>query len=1364
MDGIEQTSGRQEPIARQEAFRAGRVPSGTNEASASFHIVGIGASAGGLEALERLFNDMPPDCGMAFVVIQHLSPDFKSLMDELLARHTRLAIHRVEDGMQVQPNSIYLIPPKKEMIISGGRLLLTDKDPKLGFNLPIDIFFRSLAQDVGPRAIAIVLSGTGSDGSRGIRDVHEAGGLVIVQSEETAKFNGMPRSAIETGVVDLVVPPEAIPDALLRFARHTAGSDAARFSDDAKLGDTIIEEGMDDVFRLLRKEYLVDFTHYKPSTVARRVQRRLLLNHVADLDDYVERLRNDPAELNALYRDLLIGVTRFFRDADAYRRLETEVLPQILMRTSPGEELRVWVAGCATGEEAYSIAMLLVERQAEMNRQVNVKIFATDVHRASLDFASAGCYGAASLSEVNPARLEQFFVQRNGGYQVTPELRKLIVFAPHNVLRDAPFTRLDLISCRNLLIYLQPVAQKKILSLFHFGLNTGGVLFMGPSESPGELSDEFDVVDHQWKIFRKRRDVRLAADLRLPVSGEVLRSRPSGLMPSSLHAAPDVHLMRAYDMLLDQFVPPSLLINERRELVHSFAGAGRLLRVRDGRPTADVLDMIDEPLRLPLAGAIQRALKEQGPVVYTGIRLASATGEKHIKLSVKPVADRASQLTYMLVSFEDLAPLPVAPLDADPIDIGQVTQQQLASLESELRYTKENLQATIEELETSNEELQATNEELVASNEELQSTNEELHSVNEELYTVNAEYQRKIAELTELTDDMDNLLRSTEIGTLFIDRDLRIRKFTPHIAQLFNLLPHDVGRRVDSFSHNILRHSLLDDVGRVLESGERFETAVRDRSGNHYLLRIAPYLSDGHTEGAVLTLVDINSLRRAEGKLRLMSKVFMDSTEPIVIEDLSGRVIDLNAEAERVYGWSREEILGQHLSMIMPSECRSQADELRRRCRMLEHVRNVETTRQTKSGKTIPVLLTLSLLNDEAGDPVAIASMAQDITARKQAEEEVREEIRRRDYFLAMLSHELRNPLGAILNATSLLERVGEHQGGSAEARAVIERQARQMARLLDDLLDVSRITQNKIEVHKQHVDLRATAADAVEVVRPLVAARGQRLSVELADEPVPVFGDPARLQQIQVNLLNNAHKYTPAGGEIRLTIRREADEAVLTVSDTGEGIPVDMLNTIFDLFVQRPATLDRSNGGIGVGLTLVRTLVRLHQGTVQALSDGPGTGSRFVVRLPLCKDRTAPPAPDSGPAPPLPASSVPAARILIVEDNADSRQMLQTLLELDGHRVEVAEDGLKGLDALKRGEFDVALVDIGLPGLDGYQVARCARAELPDRRPLLVALTGYGQPSDRQAVLEAGFDEHLVKPLKPEELDRILAERGSWR
>ncbi|HCS54621.1 MAG TPA: chemotaxis protein CheR [Planctomycetaceae bacterium] len=1319
-----------------------------------FPIVGVGASAGGLEALEAFFDHMSPDSGLAFVVVQHLSPDFKSVMDELLARHTKIQIHRVTDGMQVEPNSIYLIPPKKEMIISDGKLLLSDKDPKSGLTLPIDIFFRSLAQDAGSRAIAVILSGTGSDGSQGIQDIHENGGFVIAQDLESAKFDGMPKSANATGVVDLILPPERMGAALSSYIQQPGSKNLTDF----KPVEPALLKGFDAIFQLLRKHYDIDFSYYKQSTVTRRVQRRLLMHQITDLDEYVTRLRDDSSELNSLYKDLLIGVTKFFRDPEAFDLIDQNVLPEILANHREQDELRVWVAGCATGEEAYSLAILIREHMEEMAKPLDVKIFATDVHPTSLETASVGIYSEESLSEVSSERLEKYFKQVKTGFQVSQDLRQMIVFAPHNIIKDAPFTKIDLITCRNMLIYLEPPAQKKAISLFHFALNTRGVMFMGPSESPGELADEFDVIDERWKVYRKRRDKRLPVEMRLPLSAGYASSRIPRMGLSQPHAPANGALLRAYDELLKEYAPPTLLINNSRELVQSFSGASKYIKLSDGRPSTDIFDLLLPDLKIPLTTAVQQVVKNQKSVTFKGVRVTHETTEELLRLTVRPLQARSGDEQQFLVTLEPMEK-PKALVkendDALNMDLDQASKEQLLALESELLYTKENLQSTVEEMETSNEELQATNEELVASNEELQSTNEELHSVNEELYTVNAEYQKKIAELMELTADMDNLLHSTEVGVIFLDRELCIRKYTPKIGETFHLLPMDIGRRVDSFAHNIDHPNLVNDLKRVLIEQTPFEIEVHGGDSQTFLMRILPYRSKNKVDGVVLTLIEISRLKQAESELKLMSKVFQDGADPIILEDLDGQIVDLNAEAEKIYGWSRAELLGQSFKKLVPQDEQIRAKEWRMRCIEKLGLRNIETVKHDIKGNTFPVLLTLSLLTDQNGKPAFIASIAKDITDRKLAEDKARDAVRKRDQFLAMLSHELRNPLGAALNATYLLDGADEKVLSKPllEACKVIQRQTLQVARLLDDLLDVSRVTQGKIEIRKQIVDMTQLIEDTLQAVRPHIDALNHKLTVEVSSQPVIVEGDPSRLLQIQENLLANAAKYTPEGGHIRLSLAKEDGEAILRVGDNGNGIPPHMLEKIFELFVQSDETLDRSQGGMGLGLTLVKDIVELHGGNVSAHSNGAGKGSEFVVRLPLAKDSQVPvlslPVKND-------ANSSDQKNIVLVEDNDDNRAMLKTLLRLKGHLVSTAANGSQGVDVILHQLPDVAIVDIGLPGISGYEVAKKVRAELGNQ-VYLIALTGYGCAEDREATTQAGFDTHLVKPLDPVELDRVL-------
>lgn len=829
-------------------------------------IVGIGASAGGLEALERFFQAVPMDTDMAFVVIQHLSPDFKSLMDELLARFTKLPIVRVDDSVVPKANAIYLLPPRKEMVVRAGRLVSGDKTPDQPLSMPINTFFRSLARELGTRSVAIVLSGTGTDGTLGLLDVQDAGGLVLAQSPDTAKFDGMPRSAIGTGQVDAVMAPEDMPKALVAYAKNpTAPLMAGQPAQPALAPLT----GVPAVIDKLREVYGLDFNYYKAATISRRIDRRVVFRHANSVDDYCARVLHEPEELDALYKFLLIGVTRFFRDTEVFAHLEKVVIPEIVDLLPPGDEARIWVPGCATGEEAYSIAILFIEAFDQRRREPQFKIFASDVHRDSLQTAADGFYDEASLAELTEERRERFFDREPGGYRVIATLRRHIVFSHHNLIRDPPFTRIDLVSCRNLLIYLQPAAQMKALSSFHFALEVGGHLVLGPSEGVNELQNEFDAVERQWKIFRKLRDVRLPMDMRadlLPLS-----SRPT--MRASTPG--EIRMARVYDAILKRYVPTAVLVDSRREVIHVFGDAERFLRLPAGRMSADLVSMMRGDLRVAVSSAIQNALKKRDRVAFRGVSMVEGDKEISVDIVADPITDPATNNTFVLVLFEEQRRENALTSGRDPIaelTIADEARTRIQQLEAELQHTKDSLHTTVEELETSNEELQASNEELLAANEELQSTNEELHSVNEELYSVNAEHEQKIRELNRVSSDLKNLIPATEIGTIFLDRERRVRLFTPAAARLFNLMTQDIDRDIRHITTRVKDDDVFDDIDRVTETLKPSEKRVYTTDGGIYLRRVMPYFDVSKApSGLVLTFVDITALSLAEDQMAALN-------------------------------------------------------------------------------------------------------------------------------------------------------------------------------------------------------------------------------------------------------------------------------------------------------------------------------------------------------------------------------------------------------------------------------------------------------------------------------------------------------------
>ncbi len=1328
-------------------------------------IVGIGASAGGLESLELLFSGLPKDTGLAFVVVQHLSPDFRSLMDELIARHSDMPVIVAEDGMSVEANHIYLMPARKEMIIRDRRLWLTDKEPHT-FSLPIDAFFRSLAQDVGAQAVAIVLSGSGSDGSRGIVDVKNAGGLVLAETPTSAKFDGMPLSAVESGAVDHAHTPRDLARLLRGLEPTEVAAESQLLSEDPVLDGTL---------KLLRDTFGIDFSLYKMTTVGRRIQRRVDILRLAGLPEYFECLVTEPDELNKLYQDLLIGVTQFFRDPEAFDSLEQDVIPKLVDALKPDEELRVWSAGCATGEEAYSLAMLFWEAFTARNRPVRVKILATDVHQRSLDYAGIGTYGEEQLARVTAPRLERFFTKRATGYQVSQELRQLIVFARHNVTKDAPFTKMHFISCRNMLIYLQPQAQRTVLSLFHFGLVSGGTLFLGASETPGALSDEFSIVNDHWKIFRKRRDVHLLGQVRLPVQRPAPRRAPgaAALDMSRSGVSTDPLILATYDQLLDLFMPPGLLVDEDHLLVDAFGGAQKFLRLRPRRPTNNVLELLDSDLRTVVAGAMQRATKDQASVSFNGVRVTMEGGaESRFVVAAQPLVHPRTGARNVLVTFREMADERAAPdSSAAPTQLvlSEASQERMTTLESELLYTRETLQATIEELETSNEEMQATNEELVASNEELQSTNEELHSVNEELYTVNAEYQQKISELKELNADMAHLLEGTDVGTVFLDKELRIRRFTSRIASVFRFQQHDIGRRIGDFSHNIQRTTLMADIDEALSRGNVIEDEVRDHGGTPYFLRILPYrvnqrtngpTSDGAIEGVVLTLTDTTALDKARTRVDQLSAIVEWSNDAILSQDLDGTITSWNHGAEELYGYSADEAIGRNASMLMRPGAEHELQIHLADIATGKKVEHVASLCRRKDGSNIDVSVTIFPVFNRK-KIVGAASIARDIAKLTETQHALREQqrtvhallvqaeemSRRREEFLAMLSHELRNPLSAVLSANT-----AAREGLSPErAQAVIDRQSSHMKRLLDDLLDVSRITTDKFEIKSESLDAREPIDTAIEATRPLFTERRIALEAEVPRRPLPLLGDSRRITQVVCNLLANAATYSPERTVVRLQVSTTGNKLLISIRDQGEGIDPELQPKIFDLFVQSAQKIDRPRGGLGVGLSLAKRIVDLHDGSIEVRSDGVGMGSEFRVVLPLVKTRAALLSPGALGAP---------CRIVLVDDQDDTRDMLRVLFERRNHIVYDASDGAGALQLISEQKPDVAFIDSGLPVMNGFEVAQKIRKRPELDEVMLVALSGYGNHSDIDAAMAAGFDEHITKPAELTRLEQILARR----
>ncbi|MCC7374511.1 MAG: PAS domain-containing protein [Verrucomicrobiales bacterium] len=827
-------------------------------------VVGVGASAGGLEALGKLFAAMPLRSGLACVVVQHLSPDYKSFMVELLSKRTAIPVLRAEHGMEVEPDRIYLIPPGKHLKIAKRRLQLVSVDNDHRLHLPIDVFFRSLAEDQGAKAVGIVLSGTGSDGTMGIRAIKDVGGLVLVQSETSAQFDGMPRSAIATGLADLILPPEEMPRKLLQYLRHpfVARAEAAT----ERLGD---DPSLQQVFAILRERCGVDFSGYKRATIDRRIERRMSINQIQHLVDYCRHLEASPREATMLFHELLICVTRFFRDGAAWEYLGRNILPELTKRASKDRTLRLWVPACSTGEEAYSLAMLLAEAPAPEGTAWDIKIFATDIAREALETASQGVYPESVVADLPPALLAKYFVKRPDGYQVATSLRKMVVFARHDLLKDPPFTRLDLVSCRNVLIYFQQPVQRRVLDMFHFALKPDSFMLLGPSEALGELSGLFRTVSVRHKVYQCRSSLRRP---RWEGSHTPVR-RPSGtseMVPAVRPVSGQGQLLESiHRKLIAEHVPPCLVVDEANEVLHLLGPVGQYLEPAPGAFGRDLFRLLPAGLSAAVAGALKKASRAKGEFIYDNVRCQIGGATRYLRLRVSPVeVPGTSSLPLRLLFIEEKTPPKAGKGQSEDFDAARSDRDHIKDLEQELADTRESLQATIEELESSNEELQTANEEMLAANEELQSTNEELQSVNEELHTVNTENQNRIEELTDLTNDINNLLASSHVGTMLVDNSMRIRRASSALFVITALTEEDIGAPIETAARLLRFPDLAKHASEVLEKRIHEEWQLDQPDGRTLLLRLAPYLTEtGEVRGLVVTVIDITRRRQAERSL-----------------------------------------------------------------------------------------------------------------------------------------------------------------------------------------------------------------------------------------------------------------------------------------------------------------------------------------------------------------------------------------------------------------------------------------------------------------------------------------------------------------
>jgi two-component system, chemotaxis family, CheB/CheR fusion protein len=1211
-------------------------------------VVGIGASAGGVQACREFFQHVPADSGAAYVVILHLSPEYESELAGVLQRSARIAVTQVSERTRVEPNHVYVVPPNHVLSMEDGfvaPLLRTRVEER---RAPVDIFFRTLAESHHAKAVSVVLSGTGANGSMGLKRVKELGGICLAQDPNEAEFDDMPRHAIATGLVDDVLPVAALPKRIVAY-RDTRES--VRIPQEPASGEANAERALREIFGIVRVKTGHDFSNYKRATVLRRIERRMSVHQQHEITDYARYVRDKPEEALALLKDLLISVTHFFRDAEAFEALEHRVIPKLFEEKGEEDQVRVWVAGCATGEEAYSIAMLLVEHVTAGPGAPLVQVFATDIDEGAVATAREGLYTLNDAADVSPERLRRFFTKEGNYYRIRKELREMVLFAHHNLLKDPPFSHLDLISCRNLLIYLNRAAQKRVMEVMHFALNPGRFLFLGTSESIEGSGDLFVAMHKDAHIFQSRGvvgrfgvpipDITLAAR-----QNRARDERPALARTRERLSAADLH-----QRVLEQYAAPSVVVNEEHEIIHLSARAGRFLEYAGGEPSTNLLKAIRAELRLELRTALYQAAQQGTAVAAEGLVVHIDGRASKVDLTVRPVLrDGDTARGFFLVLFQEADGTEALQESAttSAVSSGDAARQledELIRLKAQLRLTVERHETQAEELKASNEELQAMNEELRSSAEELETSKEELQSVNEELRTVNQELKLKIEEQTQAADDIQNLINSTEIGTIFLDRTLRIQFFTPRARDIFNLIPADKGRPLSDISSRLVDPDLHLDVERVLSTLQLGEREVRTQDGHWFMMRLAPYrTANDRIDGVVMTFVDVNKRRQAEealrvGEARLRSIVESVAHHAIITLDRDGRIEGWNSSAEQMFGFSAEEAIGQSSALIFTEEDRANGEPFKE----LEGARQTgraldERWHVRKDGSRIFTSGVLSPVDDP--QMTGFVKVARDLTERKQWEDQLQRAYSELEARVAERTHQL----GA-LNAT-LGQELSERKEAEDRVRRLLSRiitvqeeERRHIARDLHDHLG-----QQMTGLHLKLESLRRKPGDQAEwekafkelqtfvlqidrdldfftwelrpaglydlglssALRDYVDAwsRNFTISAEFSDIRLPARRFTT---EIEVNLyriaqeaLNNVHKHANATrADVQLRMRDH--HIVLTVEDNGIGFDVD----------DSP-----KRGPLSIGLVGMRERAVLLNGQLEVESM-PGRGTTVIATVP---------------------------------------------------------------------------------------------------------------------------------------------------
>ncbi len=1365
-----------------------------------FPVVGIGASAGGLEAFIALFSKMPADTGMAFVLIQHLDPTHKSLSAAIIAKSTLLKVQEVKDGARVKPNNIYLIPPNHNLSIKQGILNLLPRSEVASQNMSIDIFFKSLAQDQKNRAVGVVLSGTGSDGTLGLKAINAEGGICLVQAPKSAQYDGMPQNAIAAEVADFILPPPDLAKELTRIATNPLvispekAAETESGFEEAITKETLADPSLQKIFSLLRAQTNIDFTNYKQATLSRRILRRMVVLKLRDLKSYTGYLKTHPEEVHSLYNEFLINVTEFFRDPEAYKKLTEVVYPQLIKdKTKP---IRIWVPGCSTGEEVYSIAISLMEFMEAHGAKNTIQIFASDISEYCVKKARAGFYLENIASNVSKERLKRFFDKTHDGYKVRKMVRDICLFSKHDVTNDPPFGNLNLISCRNLLIYFGLKLQKRVLSLFHFALSPNGFLWLGKAETPAGFPKLFSGVNKASKIYSKT-NVRTPNNFNFPARSTIRPKLeiPAKIIVTDIPVASDQFQKDVDKIILSRFAPPSVLVNDDMEILQFRGRIGPFLEPAAGAPSNYLFKMARPEILFGLRSAVQSAKKGNKTVRKEGLHFHVEGKAKELTIEVlitdpnAPAKDRNYLILFEEHSTTTLRDTKNINKNSKKV-LGKKSQavkdQQITELLLELsehkeyqRTLNEQYDATREELTSTIEELQSTNEEFQSTNEELETAKEELQSTNEELTTVNDEMQIRNADLMTMGSDLNNFLVSTEIPILMVGNDKLIRRFTPNAEKAFNLIPSDVGRPVGHIKSpfGLDFDSLITEVSQKLITKE---IEAQNEKGSWKRVQIRPYRTiDNRIDGVIISLVDIESLKQreksAQEEIAYVNSISETVPLPLAVLDTELKLMSANQAFYKHFEISdqpqRKDIF--RILQMPESGLKDLRERLNQVIKSETPLVEFEVNFDVRHIGPKSFLLSANKIQWTGAEPLSVLLSFLDISERKLFEEERNQLLlserearfeaekanRTKDLFLATLSHELRTPLSAILTWAQLIH-MGKVDFEKAKQGAfVIEQNAKTQNQLIDDLLDVSRITMNKLALEIKEINPADGINAAVNSVLPLAEKKSIHIETFFSPRPIWILGDLVRMQQIIWNLLTNAIKFSPKNS--RIVVRLDSLEnqskhwAQIKVIDQGKGIPEEFLPQIFNRFSQADRTSTRVHGGLGLGLSIVRSLVELQGGTVQVENSRDGTGAIFTTTFPLIPGYTAIVESKSQ------SQSLEGLRILFVEDDESTREAMAIYLKSFGAELVVVESVKEALNIFSEFKPEILISDIAMPGESGYDLIRKIRELSPEQGgdiPAL-ALTAYATAEDSKRALSAGFQVHMGKPVEINNLIHVVSK-----